>query len=79
LTHETLAWAKQSNQKVIFTKLDFAKAYDTILWDCVFQDMEVVEAIGFHPRFIGMTKLLFGNANIVVIINGQPFSSFDIK
>lgn len=28
-------------------KLDFAKAYDTISWDCVFQAMK---AIGLHPE-----------------------------
>ena len=30
LTHETLAWAKHSYQKVVFRKLDFANAYDKL-------------------------------------------------
>jgi len=30
VTHETIAWAKESDQDMILLKLDFMKAYDTI-------------------------------------------------
>jgi len=36
VTHETIEWAKESNQDIILLKLNFMKAYDTmylpLLW-----------------------------------------------
>ena len=39
LTQETMAWAKQSNQALLFLKLDFLKAYDMVEWGCLFKAM----------------------------------------
>jgi hypothetical protein len=33
LAHETINWAKQTKQEMIFLKLDFAKAYNMVTWD----------------------------------------------
>jgi hypothetical protein len=36
LTMETMAWAKASQQPLIFLKLDFSKAYDMVEWGFIF-------------------------------------------
>ena len=46
-------------QPLLFLKLDFAKAYDKVYWEFLFQ---VLEKIGVDPRFISYVKLLFCGA-----------------
>ena len=42
LTQETMSWAEQSSQPLLFLKLDFSKAYDLIEWDFLFGAMEAM-------------------------------------
>lgn len=76
LTHETLAWARQSDQEVLYMKLGFTKAYDMVAWDFMFQAMRV---IGIHSRCIELTKPLFQEASAVMNLNAQTSKSFDIQ
>jgi hypothetical protein len=46
LTHETIHYAKQSAQPLIFLKLDLSKAYDRVDLNCLFVAMSVM---GFPP------------------------------
>lgn len=39
---ETFGWTLQSNQEVIFIKVDFAKAYDIVAWEFIFLAMSFV-------------------------------------
>lgn len=36
LTYETIAWAEHSKQPLIFLKLGFTKAFDTVEWKFLF-------------------------------------------
>jgi hypothetical protein len=51
LTHETISHAKQSNQPLLFLKLDFSKTYDKI--DLIFL-FEALHHLGFPSPFIEM-------------------------
>jgi hypothetical protein len=55
-------------------KVDFKKAYDTILWSFLFATME---KLGMPLDFINMLKFIFHDAESTVVINGEftdPFS-----
>lgn len=56
LTLKTMTWAKQTNKDLVYMKLDFAKAYDVMVWKFMFS---IMAAIGPHPNFIAMTTLFF--------------------
>lgn len=56
LTHETIDWAKHSEQPLLFLKLDFSKAYDTLDWDFLFSAMA---KLGLPEEFLEMVRLLF--------------------
>jgi exonuclease III len=76
LTQETLAWADQSRQDLLFLKLDFSKAFDMIDWEFLFEAMSLM---GFPGEFLGMIKLLFHDAEACVKVNGFTSESFRIK
>ena len=48
LTHEKLAWAKQSNQEVVIMKSDFTKACDVVACGFIFFAMEIMGPSYFH-------------------------------
>jgi hypothetical protein len=75
LTQETMAWAKFSEQDLIFLKLDFSKAYDRVDWQFLFG---ALCNFGFPEEFVAMTKLLFEDAEAAVKVNGSSSSSFKI-
>jgi hypothetical protein len=65
LAQETIDWAKQSNQFLVFLKLEFAKAFVKVGWD--FMSL-VIEMMGMAKEFINMVKLLFKNAEAIICI-----------
>ena len=75
ITQETLAWAKSSNQPLIFLKLDFSKAYDMVDWQCMYK---IMEKLGFPQVFIKMVSLLFHDASACVKLNSVPSPYFPI-
>ena len=66
LQAETIAWAKQSQQDLIFLKLDFQKAHNSISWEFLFQ---VMVKLNMPKYFVQATKLLFRDARASVCIN----------
>lgn len=76
MTHETLDSAKHSEQPLIFLKLDFSKAYDTVDWDFLFR---IVTRLGFPDEFLTMVRLLFVGASGQVNVNGKLSPAFDIE
>jgi hypothetical protein len=59
LTYETIHFAKQSKQPLLFLKLDFSKTYDKVDLRFLFRGME---CMGFLHLFIQMSRLLFEKA-----------------
>jgi hypothetical protein len=75
LTSETMAWAEERGQPLIFLKLDFSKAYEMVDWRFPFRAMS---ELGFPSEFITWTKLLFSDASANVKLNGSSSPSFPI-
>lgn len=76
LTQETMAWAEQSHQDLLFLKLDFSKAYNMVDWECLFR---IMDKMGFPREFILMLSMLFKDAAAAVKVYGVPSPLFDIE
>jgi hypothetical protein len=50
-------------------KLDIARAFDSVSWGFL---MEVLQKIGFGPRFRELVSLLLATASTRVLLNGEP-------
>jgi len=76
LQYETVQWAQDSNQDLIFLKFDFTKVYDTVSWVFLFS---VMRKIGIPDAFTHIVQMLLQDALASVLINGQILSSFAIQ
>jgi hypothetical protein len=73
LIQETIFHAKQSDQPLLFLKLDFSKAYDKVDFSFMFQALHLLD---FPQLFIHMVHLLFEKAVAKVLVNGRTTSAF---
>ena len=73
LTHETIDFAKFSNQPFLFLKLDFAKAYDKVDLRFLFR---ALDRFDFPVEFSHLIRLLFVDAEACVSVNGKRSSKF---
>jgi hypothetical protein len=76
LIQEIIAHTKQSNQPLLFLKLNFSKAYNKVDLRFLF---EVLVRLGFPSAFIGMVRLLFLDAAARVLVNGKATAAFLIQ
>ncbi len=76
LAHEIIDWARCTKQKIIFLKLDFAKAYDKVSWDFLFLAMK---RLGMDDAFISTIKLFFQDAESSIYLNGNMTRCFLIR
>jgi hypothetical protein len=53
----------------LMLKLDIAKAFDSVSWALLF---EVLEKVGFGPRFRELIAILLSTASTWVMLNGEP-------
>jgi hypothetical protein len=75
LIHETIDYAKRSNQDLVFLKLDYRKAFDRVEWDFLFA---CLQRFGLAGQFIDLIKLLFTGASASVSINRGQTKSFPL-
>lgn len=57
----------KAKKPTLFLKLDIAKAFGTVRWDCL---MEVMQQLGFGNRWRCWVSSLLASANSSVILNG---------
>ncbi|MCO5586928.1 hypothetical protein L7F22_040872 [Adiantum nelumboides] len=60
--------AQNSDQKLVLLQLDFAKAFDIVLWDFV---VKVMAKLGFGPRMASCMLLLGSGAASRILVNGR--------
>ena len=73
LTYETINYAKQYKQPLLFLKLDFSKAYDKIDLGFLFK---ALDQMGFPSCFFQMMHMFFKNVMAQVSVNGQSTEAF---
>lgn len=76
LVQEVYHVLKQDAKKCLILKLDFEKAFDSISWDFLWQNMK---SLGFGEKLIGRLKKLFHSIIISVLINGSPTEEFKVS
>nr|GEY81344.1 putative reverse transcriptase domain-containing protein [Tanacetum cinerariifolium] len=62
--NELLHWCKRKKKQVMFFKVDFAKAYDSVRWDYFF---DVLEAFGFGNIWCKWIRGTFSSAKASVL------------
>ncbi|GKD65384.1 RNA-directed DNA polymerase, eukaryota [Tanacetum coccineum] len=73
ILNEVLHWCKRKNKKVMFFKVDFAKAYDSVRWDFL---IDVLEAFGFGSTWCNWVRGTFCYAKGSILVNGSPSNEF---
>ncbi|GJR76959.1 RNA-directed DNA polymerase, eukaryota [Tanacetum coccineum] len=73
LLNELLTWCKKKKKQVMFFKVDFAKAYDSVRWDYL---LDVLQEFGFSPNWCRWIRGTFSSAMASILVNGSPTSEF---
>ena len=76
VVNETIQWTKESMQPMIFLKLDYQKAYDTI--DLNFL-IKIMAKMDMDEKFITMVRSLMRGVRALVLVNGIQTKQFAIK
>jgi hypothetical protein len=57
----------KGKEDAFFLKLDIAKAFDSVRWDFL---LEVLENLGFGPRWCGWVSALLASSSTAILLNG---------
>nr|GEX97781.1 cysteine-rich receptor-like protein kinase [Tanacetum cinerariifolium] len=66
ILNELLHWCKRKKKQVIFFKVDFVKAYDSVRWDYL---LDVLEAFEFGNIWCKWIRGTFSSAKASVLVN----------
>lgn len=75
ITSEVYSALKARKSRGVIMKLDFAKAFDTVRWDFVYQTLD---NISFGPKGIQCIKRVLESSKISVLVNGVPTNEFTL-
>ncbi|GJR18938.1 RNA-directed DNA polymerase, eukaryota, reverse transcriptase zinc-binding domain protein [Tanacetum coccineum] len=73
---EIMSWYKKKKRNLMFFKVDFEKAFDTVSWK--FLD-HMLSSLGFGNKWRKWINACLHSARASVLINGSPTSEFSIK
>jgi retron-type reverse transcriptase len=60
---------RQANTHMLLLKLDITKAFDSVRWEYL---LEVMEQVGFGPRWRDMMALIWSTTTSRILLNGEP-------
>nr|KYP47048.1 Transposon TX1 uncharacterized [Cajanus cajan] len=70
---EVIDEAKRMKKPIIFFKVDFEKAYDSVSWEYL---LYMLERLGFNPKWIGWIRECLNTARLSVLVNSSPTDEF---
>jgi hypothetical protein len=73
---EILQLCHKRRAPTLVLKLDFAKAFDIVNWDCL---MKVMVARGFSEQWRSWVHMLLATPRTAVLVNGSPGPWFSCK
>ncbi|GJU10200.1 RNA-directed DNA polymerase, eukaryota [Tanacetum coccineum] len=73
MVDKIISWAKRKKKKLMFLKVDFEKAFDTLNWSFL---MSVMEQMGFSSKWRNWIFSYLDSAYASVLVNGSPTSEF---
>lgn len=76
IANEAINFMKKEKGKGYLFKLDFHKAFDSVLWDYV---NEVMASMGFGSRWRGWIMQCISTAKMSVLVNGSPTKEFSLE
>ncbi|GKD97953.1 transposon TX1 uncharacterized, partial [Tanacetum coccineum] len=68
--------AKRMKQQIIFLKIDFSKAYDTVSHSFL---LSVLDQMGFGFKFKSWIKACISNVKFSLLLNGSPTTEKEMK
>nr|GEV63010.1 RNA-directed DNA polymerase, eukaryota [Tanacetum cinerariifolium] len=68
IINELLAWCKHHKHQAMMFKVDFAKAYDSIRWDYLF---DVLRSFGFGDKWCSWIKGSLSSSMASILVNGS--------
>nr|GEY23912.1 RNA-directed DNA polymerase, eukaryota [Tanacetum cinerariifolium] len=75
ILNKALAWCKRKKKQALIFKVDFAKAYDSVRWDFLF---DVLHAFDFGLRWCTWIRDIFSSNMASILVNGSPTVEFSI-
>lgn len=76
ILNEVVEDAKKRKEERIILKVDFAKAYDSVEWDYLFDMMRLMN---FPPKWVGWIMECVTIASVNVFVNGSPSGEFKLE
>nr|GEY59417.1 RNA-directed DNA polymerase, eukaryota [Tanacetum cinerariifolium] len=73
ILNEILHWCKRKKKQVMFFKVDFTKACDSVRWDYL---LDTLEGFGFGQSWCKWIRGTFSSAKASVLVNGSPSNEF---
>nr|GEX36305.1 RNA-directed DNA polymerase, eukaryota [Tanacetum cinerariifolium] len=71
ILNEALAWCKRKKTQALIFKVDFAKAYNSVMWD-------FLQAYGFGSRWCSWIRGIFSSNMASILVNESPTAEFPI-
>nr|GFB03631.1 reverse transcriptase domain, reverse transcriptase zinc-binding domain protein [Tanacetum cinerariifolium] len=71
-----IAWAKKYKKRVMFLKLDFENAFDSLSWSILFS---VLEQMGFSSKWRTCIHFCLDSAFALVLVIRSPIKEFNIQ
>jgi hypothetical protein len=76
IANEAIAYIKEKQGKAYLFKLDFHKAFDSVLWEYI---NEVMASMGFGTRWRGWIMQCISTTKMVVLVNGSSTKEFSLE
>jgi hypothetical protein len=76
IANEAIHFLKKRKDKGYLFKVDFHKAFDSVLWEYI---NEVMAAMGFGSRWRGWIMKCISTAKMSVLVNGSPTAKFNLE
>nr|GEZ40502.1 hypothetical protein [Tanacetum cinerariifolium] len=73
---EIIAWAKKYKKRIMFLKVDFEKAFDSLSWSFL---LSILEQMGFSSKWRTWIHSCLNSAFASVLVNGSPTKEFKIE
>nr|GFC53527.1 RNA-directed DNA polymerase, eukaryota, reverse transcriptase zinc-binding domain protein [Tanacetum cinerariifolium] len=73
IVNEILSRWKAKNHQAMFFKVDFAKAYDSVRWDFLY---DVLNSFGFGSKWRSWIRGSLCSGKASILVNGSPTAEF---